>query len=101
MRYGPGAFFKDQWTKQKPVIHAELTGKTVVVIGANAGIGFEATKHFASMNPGRLILACRNQTKGQIAVDSTWYYIDTSPFSSERVRIEGRNWILDSGAMDH
>ncbi|KAJ6580895.1 short-chain dehydrogenase [Mycena capillaripes] len=69
MRYGLWAFFGDQWTKQKPVVKADLAGKTVIVLGANTGIGFEATKHFASMNPGRLILACRSQSKGQAALD--------------------------------
>ena len=37
---------------------ADLTGKTVVVIGANMGIGYEAAKHFAAMNPARLIMGC-------------------------------------------
>jgi len=48
----------------------DLTGKTVVVVGANVGLGFEAAKHFASMNPKRLVLACRSQEKGQAAVQA-------------------------------
>ncbi|KAJ7485731.1 hypothetical protein FB451DRAFT_1027155, partial [Mycena latifolia] len=48
----------------------DLTGKTVVALGANAGLGLEATKHFASMNPGRLILACRRESRRQTAVES-------------------------------
>ncbi|KAJ6557339.1 hypothetical protein DFH09DRAFT_1163826 [Mycena vulgaris] len=40
-----------------------------MVIGANAGLGFEAAKHFATMGPGRLILACRSQSKGQAALE--------------------------------
>ncbi|KAJ7036525.1 hypothetical protein C8F04DRAFT_926460, partial [Mycena alexandri] len=35
----------------------------------NTGLGFEATKHSAAMNPGRLILACRSESKGRVAVD--------------------------------
>ena len=31
--------------------HFDLTGRAVVVVGANVGLGFEAEKHFASMNP--------------------------------------------------
>ncbi|KAJ7132349.1 hypothetical protein C8R44DRAFT_698800 [Mycena epipterygia] len=69
MRYGFGTFIKDQLVKQAPVSKADLTGKTVVVLGANTGLGFEATKHFAAMNPARLILACRNQSKGEAAIE--------------------------------
>ena len=46
----------------------DLTGKVVLVTGANIGLGFEAAKHFASMNPERLIIACRSEEKGNQAV---------------------------------
>ena len=61
-------FVGDQLWRVAPVVRVDLTGKTVVVVGANVGLGFEATKHFASMNPKRLVLACRSQEKGQAAV---------------------------------
>ena len=61
-------FIKDQRWKVAPVEHVDLTGKTVVVVGANVGLGFEAAKHFASMNPKRLVLGCRSQEKGQVAL---------------------------------
>jgi NAD(P)-dependent dehydrogenase (short-subunit alcohol dehydrogenase family) len=61
---------KNQWWKVAPVEHVDLTGKTVVVIGANVGLGFEAAKHFASMNPKRLVLGCRSQEKGQAALQA-------------------------------
>ncbi|KZP17994.1 short-chain dehydrogenase [Athelia psychrophila] len=57
-----------QFTKVPPVETADLTGRSVLVVGANTGIGLEAAKHFARMNPGRLILGCRNQAKGTAAV---------------------------------
>lgn len=63
-------FVKGQWTAAPPLEKADLTGKTVVVVGANTGIGFEASKHFATMNPARLIMACRSQEKGTAAVTS-------------------------------
>ncbi|KAJ6590425.1 hypothetical protein DFH09DRAFT_1139361 [Mycena vulgaris] len=69
MKYTIWGAIKDSFHKQPPVVTADLSGKTVVVLGANTGIGFEAAKHFASMKPGRLILACRNQNKGQAAVE--------------------------------
>ncbi len=61
---------KDQYTKVPPVVKVDLSGKTVIVVGANTGIGYEAAKHFALMNPGRLIMACRSKERGQAAVDS-------------------------------
>ncbi|KAJ7731222.1 hypothetical protein B0H16DRAFT_1329416 [Mycena metata] len=62
-------FVVEQWKRQAPVLKVDLTGKTVIVLGANTGIGFEATKHFASMDPGRLILACRSESRGKAALE--------------------------------
>ncbi|KAJ7062030.1 short-chain dehydrogenase [Mycena amicta] len=56
----------DQWT-DLPLASTDLTGKTVVITGANRGCGFEAAKHFARMNVGNLILACRNADAGHTA----------------------------------
>ncbi|PPQ75675.1 hypothetical protein CVT26_001853 [Gymnopilus dilepis] len=64
------ALIKDQWTTVPPVAKADLKDKTVIVTGANVGLGFEAAKHFARMNPGKLILACRNKEKGEAAVNA-------------------------------
>lgn len=62
------AFFKEQFAAPVPLITADLSGKIVMVTGSNTGLGFEAAKHFASMNPERLILACRSEAKGKKAV---------------------------------
>ncbi|KAJ7857525.1 hypothetical protein B0H13DRAFT_2077458 [Mycena leptocephala] len=69
MRRGFWDFVRDQFTTQQPVVKADLTGKTIIVLGANTGLGFEAAKHFATMNPGRLIMACRSQNRGQAAAE--------------------------------
>lgn len=61
----------DQWKTVPTVATADLTGQTVIVTGANIGLGFESAKHFAKMNPAKLILACRSEEKGKAAVEST------------------------------
>ncbi|KIK60989.1 hypothetical protein GYMLUDRAFT_599750 [Collybiopsis luxurians FD-317 M1] len=65
-------FIREQYQTIKPVETVDLTGRTVIVTGANNGLGFEAAKHFARMNPERLILACRNREKGNEAVSSAY-----------------------------
>jgi len=79
-------FVHDQWTPIPPVVTADLEGKTVVVTGANTGLGFEAAKHFARMNPGRLILGCRSQQRGDAAL---------SRLTTETGYGQGELWLID------
>ncbi len=44
----------------------DLIGKTIVVTGANTGLGFEAVKAFAQ-NGANVVMACRSVEKGEIA----------------------------------
>ena len=43
---------------------------TVLITGANSGIGFEAARQFAEAGWGRVLLGCRNPEKGRAAAAS-------------------------------
>lgn len=45
----------------------DLTGKVIVITGANSGIGFEAAKEFARKG-AQVVLACRSMDKAQEAL---------------------------------
>ncbi|MBL8933662.1 MAG: SDR family oxidoreductase [Archangium sp.] len=44
----------------------DLTGKRIVITGANSGLGLEATRHLVSKNAS-IVMACRNTQKGEEA----------------------------------
>lgn len=71
-------FHRDQARKFLPVEKMDLSDKVVIVLGANTGLGFEAAKHFATMNPGKLILACRSPERGSVALEGISF---VRPFS--------------------
>jgi NAD(P)-dependent dehydrogenase (short-subunit alcohol dehydrogenase family) len=71
-------FFYDQLRRVPDVVHTDLKNKTVIVVGANTGLGFQAAEHFARMNAGRLILACRSEQKGRAAVDREFTILRSS-----------------------
>jgi len=55
-----------RWAVNNPPANPAVTfaDKTILVTGANTGLGFEAAVHYASKSCARLILAVRTQEKG-------------------------------------
>ena len=53
------------WTTDKI---PDLTGKVIIVTGANSGIGFEEAREFARKG-AQTILACRDMNKAKAALD--------------------------------
>jgi retinol dehydrogenase 12 len=59
-------FVIDQF-RDLPGATVDLTGRTVLVTGANSGLGWEAALKFLRMRPEKLILAVRGIEKGEAA----------------------------------
>ncbi|KAM0704951.1 hypothetical protein Q7P35_007738 [Cladosporium inversicolor] len=60
-------FMRGQLFQTPQLPKVDFTGKTVIVTGANSGLGFECAKHLFNLNVSTLILGCRNLTKGEAA----------------------------------
>lgn len=45
----------------------DFTGQTVVITGANTGLGLEAARHLLKLNASHIILGVRNMAKGEAA----------------------------------
>lgn len=66
---------KKDWTQQDI---PNLTGKIIIVTGANSGIGFEAAKEFVCKG-AQTILACRSMDKAQAALNEIKTEIPNAP----------------------
>ncbi|KAL0567399.1 hypothetical protein V5O48_014591 [Marasmius crinis-equi] len=74
-----------------PVEGVSLTGQTILITGANIGLGFEAAKHFANRGPGKLVIVCRNEKKGEDALERI-----RSETGFQNVEL----WIADFGSFE-
>ncbi|KAH7908240.1 short-chain dehydrogenase [Hygrophoropsis aurantiaca] len=61
-KFGRIRFFREQWA-DLPLASGNISDKTIVVTGANVGLGLEASVHLARMKPGKLIVTCRDDEK--------------------------------------
>ncbi|KAH3964479.1 hypothetical protein HBI56_052590 [Parastagonospora nodorum] len=71
--------------KSPPKDH--FVGKTVIVTGANAGLGLEATRHFVRAGASTVVIACRTLSKGETA-------------KKEIEESEGRNDVIQVWELD-
>ena len=61
------SFFREKWVSSVAQSTTSFAGKTILVTGANTGIGFEAAATFASLDAEHVILAVRDIDKGMEA----------------------------------
>lgn len=60
-------FLKTQFFASLPYPTDDLTGQTIIVTGANVGLGFEAARHFTRLRAAKVILGVRSLEKGETA----------------------------------
>lgn len=63
-------FLYSQLFVRIPYPTRDFTNETVIVTGANAGLGLEAARHFTRLNAAKVILAVRSISKGEAAKQS-------------------------------
>lgn len=86
-------FLYSQLFVRLPYPTADFTGQTVIVTGANTGLGLEAARHFVRLNASLVILAVRTITKGEAAALDI-----TASTGTTKSRIEV--WQLDLSSHD-
>jgi NAD(P)-dependent dehydrogenase (short-subunit alcohol dehydrogenase family) len=64
------SFLYSQLFVTPPYPTTDFTNQTVIVTGANVGLGLEAARHFTRLNAAKVILAVRSVSKGEAAKKS-------------------------------
>jgi retinol dehydrogenase-12 len=85
---GVPQFLRGQLLQTPTLPQADLTGQTIIVTGANSGLGLDASKHLARLNVSHLILACRSVSKGEVAKEQI---LASTRKSSTKIEV----WPLD------
>lgn len=62
-----GNFLHTQLIAKLPKPTASFASKTVIITGASSGLGKESAKHIVRLGAKKVILACRNTSKGEKA----------------------------------
>ena len=60
-------FLREQFFQTPPSPVRKHAGETIIVTGANVGLGLEAARHFTRLDAARVILAVRTVEKGEAA----------------------------------
>ena len=63
------SFLYSQLFVKPPIPTHDFSGQTIIITGANTGLGFEAAKYFVQLNAVKVILGVRSVSKGLAAKD--------------------------------
>jgi NAD(P)-dependent dehydrogenase (short-subunit alcohol dehydrogenase family) len=72
---------------------SDFSNQVLIVTGSNTGLGFEAAKHLIRLNAANVILAVRNISKGEAAVEKI---VEETKCSPSRLEV----WSLDLSKYD-
>ncbi|TVY53647.1 Short chain dehydrogenase sol3 [Lachnellula cervina] len=64
------SFLYSQLFVKPPQPTKDFSGQTIIITGSNTGLGLEAARHVTRLGAALVILAVRNQVKGEIAKKS-------------------------------
>ena len=64
-----GYLIPSQFLRTPPLPTKPFTGQTIIVTGANTGVGYEAVKHLIRLDAAKIIIAVRTIKKGEDAVE--------------------------------
>ncbi|KAI9842048.1 MAG: hypothetical protein M1838_003308 [Thelocarpon superellum] len=86
------SFIRSQFFVKLPYPELDLTGQTLIVTGANTGLGLETARHFVRLNAKKVILGVRSVEKGGEACKS----IEQSTGRAHVVEV----WALDLSSYE-
>ena len=80
----------------KNVHFPDLSGKIIVITGANTGLGYISVLEMAKLNPQKIILACRSEERGNEAINK----VKAELMSSKKVTDDGKADCLEFMRLD-
>ncbi|KAK4185135.1 short chain dehydrogenase sol3 [Podospora australis] len=87
----PRYIYRQITFKPVEVNDADLKGQTAIVTGSNTGVGFETGRQLLNLGLSRLILAVRNEDKGEAAAEK----LSVKGDGSKREGVAIEVWKLD------
>jgi retinol dehydrogenase-12 len=83
-----GDFMRTQLITKIPKPSTSFASKSVVITGASGGIGLEAVKHIVALGAAKVILACRDMSKGTRAKSDVESSTHCSPDTLEVWKVD-------------